>query len=135
MREIKFRAWDKANKMFIPVCINTLGKGCILGMMGLEVIMDNVQQYTGLKDKQGKDIYEGDIIKHGDNAYTPFENSISEVYWFEDNFSYYFKKKHIKKDENDKQVLDLESLGNISGGYNDKFEVIGNIFEDKNLIN
>lgn len=58
MREIKFRAWDKENKMMIsfePLFVGDQGmywQGDLLEPM----------QYTGLKDKNGREIYEKDII-------------------------------------------------------------------------
>ena len=66
MREIKFRAWDKDR-----------GKMCHFGLFDLDGhysyvdyyrIPDEcpVMQYTGLKDKNGKEIYEGDIVEFGE---------------------------------------------------------------------
>ena len=51
MRSIKFRIWDGNNEFFIYP--EVLELNC-----GLEY-----QQYTGLKDKHGKEIYEGDILE------------------------------------------------------------------------
>ena len=58
MREIKFRAWDEDSeeKMFYE---DPNQLHCILDRFSGYPIM----QYTGLKDKNGKEIYEGDIVK------------------------------------------------------------------------
>jgi uncharacterized phage protein (TIGR01671 family) len=76
MREIKFRAWDKKlNKMFIP---NHIDQGVVVVDVRHEDINGfgtheeeypnpyELMQFTGLKDKNGKEIYEGDIVKYKD---------------------------------------------------------------------
>lgn len=66
MREIKFRVWNEVmEKMFAwNEFLNTNMKQTFIAPESTAMIL---MQYTGLKDKNGKEIYEGDILREYDN--------------------------------------------------------------------
>lgn len=120
-REIKFRAWNKIhNKMLqwgnLNNFFNTLN---CLSYKHLEVM-----QYTGLKDKNDKEIYEGDIVKHNGN--TTGENKAIIIY--KDGCF----KTTIWHNEIEIAMSYMDDL--YVGTVTDKVEVIGNIYENPNLL-
>jgi hypothetical protein len=67
MREIKFRAWDKQRNCFIGQAdfgsmVFPVDGGNKTTKLNTSDSLE-LMQYTGLKDKNGKEIYEGDIVK------------------------------------------------------------------------
>lgn len=118
-REIKLRAWDNSLKK-----IRTSGISINKGVISSEDKDIILMQFTGLKDKNGKEIYEGDILKVYSNYMEKPE--IYLVKWFGDKDYPAFDLENWESESNGLSELSQ------SGEYD--YEVIGNIFENTDLI-
>lgn len=143
MREIKFRAWDKKEKLMF--FIDKPNYGCeyqvwefkvdfrqneeIENRLRWYVESDDweIMQYTGLKDKNGKEIYEGDIIiEEIVNNSLKTEKETKIVFWFKSQSC--FKLKSLDN-KNHYWLL------NFGGSLQPVYEIIGNIYENPELFN
>lgn len=134
MREIKFRAWhDEKKIMFPPWSIWKTNLASYDGSCFLHIM-----QFTGLLDKNGKEIYEGDTLSFNGymtaddsmgvepNGFIYDEDSEHTVVWNEKLAAW---EPEFSKSENWKYKRDTRGLM-IEG----KCEVIGNIYENQDLL-
>ena len=126
-REIKFRAWNKQRKeMFEVANIDfeekkaALSNG-VIKLLNVDFKQFELSQYTGLRDKNGKEIYEGDIIKYK-FPYDKRIKHISPVKFLETEASFGIKDRYGNE-------IPLYTIS-----ANNYFEVIGNIYKNKNLL-
>jgi len=148
-REIKFRAWNtEMNHMVFPslkfgreiwpctykriIKSETKENGdtveLVLEMVSVDHILQSpefeVMQFTGLLDKSGKEIYEGDIVfNHAEEG----RSNSNTIIW--NNDSYVIEQLSAQDDEIDGIGIYLELYL-----YNEDIEVIGNIYENPELL-
>jgi len=133
MRQLKFRAWDKLEKRFFypdkgyqghyVLTLNGQFQNLQNGSGGDEYV---VQQFTGLKDSKGNEIYEGDVVK------IIYEGTIAEVY-FDSNICAFRLKDNTSKSY-PITTYRFDESHNPIGLINVFDEVIGNIFENSELL-
>lgn len=123
MREIKFRAWDKKRKTmnytddFLVRFNGDVVKECEVEFtheIDILTVDDCIlMQYIGLKDKNGKEIYEGDILEQ--------YGSIGKVIYEDDRF-------YVDWDKEPGRV------GLFEGCTRGRNKIIGNIYENPELL-
>ena len=136
-REIKFRAWDKESRIMYPNVQNHIGnEETAFGHM-LRNDKYIIEQFTGLKDKNGKEIFEGDIVQHvsGVRDFTEvrvieFKNGSFVIVWNSKDCSRYQKEQEGWGDV----LLKNASLRNNSLEEARVWTIIGNIHEHAHLL-
>lgn len=136
MREIKFRAWDKKNKVMHDrvqagcnqqnisfVCHSVWDKD-LKEWVHFDDYCGEIMQYTGLKDKNGKEIFEGDIIKLSYLSSLDNNEKVS-LYKVEEMQNGYYAIKEVT----DKQRGDSGLFLHFK-----RCEVVGNIYDNPELL-
>jgi uncharacterized phage protein (TIGR01671 family) len=130
-RQLKFRSFDDGKMLTMPLNTN-FGISRFFGMLRDDAI---VMQFTGLKDANDKEVYEGDILREAP------KND-----WEETNYScfeVFFHDGDANSDYNIGFTMNrMHNHGSVCGGYIPSFKpkslkkmcVIGNIYENSELL-
>jgi len=138
-RQLKFRAWDVKNNYWVEP--ENSNDGCGITFEGNVAFCSQsqfvyipeehkdrfvIQQFTGLKDKNSREIYEGDILK-----FKTYDG------WKDDFGRYVFLKVHYHEQTASFRMTRGDIYRGDSFDYSDKpkeVEVVGNIFENPELL-
>lgn len=122
----KFRAWSTDKKIMAEVRTLRFTDELVETDKFVERSIEGVKliQSTGLKDKNGKEIFEGDILKVTNN----------DSSWFEVVKYDHDKAMFISKEVNLKYEVPETPLYDLFSPYLFKVEVIGNIWESRDLL-
>jgi uncharacterized phage protein (TIGR01671 family) len=148
MREIKFRAWDLQKVRMVPVSVIEFdGAGDICNIDFLDEIVNTprgaqtrfqhrensedlmLMQYTGLKDKNGMEIYEGDIVYATAPTILPEwveDDGNYEIVWREDEACFGVLESRDERGEPECWKCPVE--------WWKTFEIVGNIYEHPHLL-
>jgi uncharacterized phage protein (TIGR01671 family) len=130
-REIKFRAWQKVIgkmidlKKLTPLALSSHmvdADGLFIPFSDSLILM----QYTGLKDRNGKEIYEGDIVRNHRNPHNEelilvrWQEAINDIKWTIEKPGFRFER--------------INGSGTTIWVADKHFEIIGNIYENPELL-
>lgn len=145
-RELKFRAWDKVAKAMSPA-FALFGEFTLMGAVHdwqmesrghgdawengtepslLEMLNDlEIMQFTGLLDKEGREIYEGDLVECAPSG------TVGVVRWYDELCMFTLQ---VKLDVEDLEEYTMTAYSEQVDGRNTKRIVIGNVFTTPELI-
>jgi uncharacterized phage protein (TIGR01671 family) len=133
MREIKFRAWGGSEKKhfvyfdlaavqddwYESTTQNEDGSRHIIH----KTDADSIQQFTGLKDKDGKEIYEGDVVTVSDSDWL--------VEWDEEDAGFWLSSTSKRL-----QLFGTTETTRLNIGLvHDETAIVGNIYENPEFLN
>lgn len=126
MRKIKFRfrLEDKITKEMIVTCAELYNPKYSSDLMQYPINLKefnvlSIDEYTGLRDKNRMEIYEGDIIKYYDYMIKDYD--VCKIEWISEFITY------VAKDRLDNDIF-IQKIDER------RIEIIGNIYENSNLL-
>ena len=122
-RKIKFRIWDDYDKKMIHW--NELLEKNLANIFTIPSYNKWLMQYTGIHDKNGKEIYEEDVLKitNKNSKVIPIKPLIAQIVWSEEYLAYILITTSVK-----------DAFENLGDYIDYDIEVIGNVFDNPELL-
>ena len=111
MREIKFRGKSGGGKwVYGDLASSRYGNPCIGGITKIWSVVkkDTVGQYTGMKDSNEKEVYEGDIVSTYDE-----DEELATIEWGDDTLKFMVTHGNVCSDLGEYYPREIEVIGNI----------------------
>ncbi len=126
-RPIKFRVWNTREKKFFYQADQRID--IALEYWELNKHVEWPQQYTGLKDKNNKEIYEGDIVQYDGECDITYRKAgiVSIGQYFTHAKEFYHFGVRVKR-------LDMDSYFGLNLKESENYTIIGNIYETPDLL-
>jgi len=134
VREIKFRSYIKKHQEFIffdLYCVETNMEEGRIEICNVDISeIENEDQFIGLKDENGVEIYKSDLLRDGYGC-------IFEVVEDERQACSGYRIKLVKREKKNQKHLKIGRCFDFSSWYFPEIdlEIIGNIYENKELLN
>ncbi len=134
-RDLRFRVWVERLKRHYPIELGAGDDGCFAWGY-LDESGNVVEQFTGLRDRDGREIYEGDLVRASYWLEDAFQNKVTAppvgvVQYVADYATFYCVGKTPAGARTHMSLYSRPAAGNP---LNLRFEVIGNIHEHPHLL-
>lgn len=129
VRKIKFRAWTGGKMMYRSLCdrswyTDSIGGKCIKDAHPMDTSIYKLMQFTGLLDRNGKEVYEGDVVQYKKHDGYLLDDFTGVVTWDLTQLIV----------SNESSTLYLADVDELQHDVLNHLEVVGNIYENQELL-